>query len=187
MKKDKIYSLIIAICLILSLLLLYKMATYKEIKIYKPNIETKLEGNMQSLTNNDITQILLAALPSDLPLKDLKVNILKESAVRLNAHTTKVEVKEYLKGIGKLSYVTNSFLSFLPNDLSLETVLSLKTFNNMIVLNPISLSIASTNVSPELLGDDFIKSINTYVNEAIIPLNLNLSKLTFEDGTIFFG
>lgn len=187
MKKDKIYSFVIVSCLILSLLLLYKMATYKEIKIYKPNIETKVEGNMQSLTNNDIQQILLAALPSDLPLKDLKVNILKEGAVRLNAHTKKSEVKDYLKSIGKLNYVTNSFLSFLPNDLNLETVLSVKAVNEKIVLDPISLSIASTNVSQELLGDDFIKSINTYVNEAIIPLNLNLSRLTFEDGTIFFG
>lgn len=187
MKKDRIYSAIIALCLVLSLLLLYKMATYKQIKIYKPNVETKMEGNMKSLTNNDIEQILLAALPSDLPLKDLNVNILKEGAVRLTGHTKKSEVKEYLKRIGKLTYITNSFLSFLPDDLRLETILSIRGYNNEIVLNPISLSIASTNVSPELLGNEFIKSINTYVNEAIIPLNLDLSKLTFEDGTIYFG
>lgn len=187
MKKDKVYSFVIAICLLLSLLLLYKMATYKQTKIYMPNIETKMEGNMKSLTNNDIQQILLTAIPSDLPLKDLNVNILKEGAVRLNAHTKKTDVKEYLKSMGKLTYITNSFLSFLPNDLNLETVLSVKALDNKIELEPISLSIASTNVAPELLGDEFIKSINTYVNEAIIPLNLNLSRLTFEDGTIFFG
>lgn len=181
MKEEKslLYTLILGVCILLSLLLIGKMLLYRPAPVHVPHMaqtEPEEERNAMYLSENNITALLTKQLPEGFPVQAPTITILKDGTITAAGQLE----KEMLSEAG----FPRAVLLMLPNEFPIEAVFVAQYENGNLTLTPTQIRASGFELPVDQVPKEWVTILNEAVNRALQTEYGEYSDLRFLNGGI---
>lgn len=179
-EKSTAYTLILGVCIILSLLLLGRMLLHKAELPQQdtvPDAEAPMEEDAmtKTLTEDDVSALILQALP--LRPDALTAQIGKDGTIAVSALISKQALGSLVSGNMRTA------LLFLPDPCKLYGAWTAQAQDGTVVLTPQRAEVAGMEMKPESM-QRLTDALNQAVGTQLAAWELTVDDLSFEDGSL---
>lgn len=193
MEKSFGYTLLLGVCMIISLLLIGKMLLYHPAPLHTPGVpqgvttpeetEKEAESGKETMrfSEEEVARMIEARLPADFPAKGIAVSISQDGTVSAQGTVVKDKLTGYVEG-GML----RSALTLLPAEFALEAGFTAESGqqDTPLVLSMQSLAAGGFSLSVSALSSALTDGLNRAVNEAIRESCPGCVSVRLEDGAL---
>lgn len=191
MEKSFGYTLLLGVCMIISLLLIGKMLLYHPAPLHTPSVpqgvttpeEKDAESGKETMrfSEEEVARMIEARLPADFPAKGIAVSISQDGTVSAQGTVLKDKLTGYVEG-GML----RSALTLLPAEFALEAGFTAESGprDTPLVLSMQSLAAGGFSLPVSALSSALTDGLNRAVNEAILESCPGCVSVRLEDGAL---
>lgn len=179
-EKSFAYTLILGVCVLISLLLTGRMLLYQPLPAHTPytgQISSHEQGKtITYLSEQDIAKYLSEKLPEEVPLKNLEITLQKEGIVTAKGMLR----KNALLHLG----VPNPVLLWMPDQIPLTIQFSALCDGAAIRLTPSDLKIGDVSVPTGHIPPEWLSMLNETINDMLRQAADAYTQIQLLDGGI---
>ncbi len=174
------YTLILGVCVLISLMLIGRMLLYQPLPVHTPytgQISSQEQGKtMTYLSEQDVSKYLSEKLPEEVPLKDLQITLQKEGIVTAKGSLHKNVLLQF--------GVPQAVLLWMPEQIELSIRFTALSDGAALRLTPSELKIGDVTVPVGHIPPEWLSMLNETVNEMLRQAAESYSQIELLDGGI---
>lgn len=191
-EKSFVYTLILGVCMLISLILIGKILLYRPIPIHTPIVPentTQIENEpkqeedstVQILRDADIADMISERLPENFPVTGMSVAIAQNKSIQVEGTLSKEKLKQLIPKDSRI----RSALLLLPSQFKIQLVLAASSSDTGTVsLTPREIFAEGVPLPTDILPEQVTKSLNEVVNQVIQENYPQCRKVEFHNGIL---
>lgn len=174
------YTLILGVCVLISLLLIGRMLLYQPLPVHTPyagQILSQEQGKtMTYLSEQDVSKYLSKKLPEEVPIKDLEITLQKEGIVTATGSLRKNVLLQF--GVPK------AVLLWMPEQIELSIRFTAQCDGTALRLSPSELKVGDVAVPAGHIPPEWLSMLNETVNDMLRQAADSYTQIKLLDGGI---
>lgn len=192
-EKNFGYTLLLGVCMLISLILIGKMLLYRPVPIYNPIASGQSTGTQSEagqpgeenkklqLQEDDVARMIEEHLPQDFPVKGISVNISKDGTILADGTVYKDKLTRYISSDGMM----RSALILMPSEFTLKSLFSAASGEDgTLTLTPQQISVDGFDFPVSVFSSALTNALNQAVNAALRESFPEYHKICLEDGML---
>lgn len=187
-EKSFMHTLILGVCIIISAILIARMAFYKPVPYFEPHKVPKQTESQESsiqiqFTEQELTAILQNTGLQDSPLRELAISIQEDCQISLSGVLQKDKLQDMLADTASMNLLKTA-LALMPEECALSAQLSIAMEDGMPCLHVLGAQAGGVDLPQtilQLMEDEINETWKTFLSEQ----GIGMGEITTGKGVLY--